>query len=746
MSALSSNPLLAAWDTAFGLPPFERIRPEHFAPAFEVAMRVHRDEVRTIATRTDAPTFENTVAALDRSGRALVRIELLFHNLASSETSPALQAVEREMAPRLAAHHNAILLDAQLFERIDRLHEARATLALAPEQLALLERTHLDFVRAGARLAVDGRQRAGAIAERLAQLTTQFSQNVLADEAQYALLLHDERDLAGLPELVRSAAHEAARERGHDDGWAITLSRSLIVPFLTFSDVRPLREQAFKAWMRRGENGDAHDNRRIAREILALRNELARLHGHAHYADYALVDRMARTPEAVAQLLAQVWPAAKAKAAEELAALTAVARSCGQTGAIEPWDWRYYAEKVRKARYAFDDAAVKPYFSLDRMVEAAFDCAQRLFGIRFVARPDLAAYHPDVRVYEVRDRDDALRAVFLHDNFARPTKHGGAWMSAYRYQSRVDGETIPIVVNNNNFAKAPAGEPTLLSADDVRTLFHEFGHGLHGMLSQVTYERLSGTHVLRDFVELPSQIFEHWAFEPEVLKRHARHCRTGEPIPDALVDRMLQARRFNQGFESVEYVACALVDMALHARTDADGVDITAFEQTELARIGMPREIVLRHRLPHFGHLFGGAGVCRGLLRLPVGGSARCRRLRCLRRGGRSVRSCGRATAAAPRVQLGRHARSGRGIPRVPRPRSGGEADARAARLAERDAAGVTASSPGRGLHHGYAPCVVARRVTVAARTAADLPRSLASDRGSAARDPRGPCPATGAT
>jgi peptidyl-dipeptidase Dcp len=354
------------------------------------------------------------------------------------------------------------------------------------------------------------------------------------------------------------------------------------------------------------------DNRPITREILALRNEQARLHGYAHYADYALVDRMAGTPSAVLQLLARVWDPAKAKAAEERDALRAMALSRGENIQIEPWDWRYYAEKVRKARYDFDEAVLKPYFPLERMLAAAFDCAHRLFGVRFVARTDVKAYHPDVRVFEVHDRDDRVLGVFLSDNFARASKRGGAWMSAYRFQSRAHGETLPIIVNNNNFAKAPAGQQTLLSADDVRTLFHEFGHGLHGLLSQVRYERLSGTHVLRDFVELPSQIFEHWAFERDVLKRHALHHETGAPIPDALLDRLQQARKFNQGFETVEYVACALVDMALHAQTHSDGTDITAFEETELARIGMPREIAMRHRLPHFGHLFSSSSYAAG--------------------------------------------------------------------------------------------------------------------------------------
>ncbi len=610
MTDSRSNPLLRAWDAPHELPPFAEARPEHFAPAFAHAISAHAVEVAAIARNTAAPTFENTIAALDASGRALSRIELLFWNLSSSETSPALQAVERDWSPKLAAHHNAIYLDAALFARVDELHRRRAEQALAPEAARLLDRVHLDFTLSGARLLPAAKARMAGIVQRLATLSTQFSQNVLADESAYELVLA-ERDLAGLPENVRTAAREAARERGKPDAWVITLSRSLIVPFLTFSDRRDLREQAFKAWTRRGESAGAHDNRPVAREILALRHEQATLHGYKTYGDYALVDRMAGTPAAVAGLLEKVWGPAKAKALQERDALKALALSRGESLDIEPWDWRYYAEKVRKARYDFDEAALKPYFPLDRMLEAAFDCAQRLFGIRFTERGDLVAYHPDVRVFEVRDRADAMVGMFLSDNFARPTKRGGAWMSAYRRQSRAVG-TLPIIVNNNNFAKAPAGQQTLLSADDVRTLFHEFGHGLHGMLSQVDHLRLSGTSVLRDFVELPSQIYEHWAFEPEVLKRHALHHETGEPLPQALLDKLLAARKFNQGFETVEYVSSALVDMALHAQTNTDGTDITAFEASELARIGMPREIVMRHRLPHFGHLFSGSAYAAG--------------------------------------------------------------------------------------------------------------------------------------
>ena len=598
------NPLLQAWTMPFGLPPFAETRPEHFAPAFEAALRAHNEEIAAITGSGSPPSFDNTIAALDRAGRALVRISLLFQNLTSSCTSDALQSVEREFAPKLAAHHSAIHLNPALFSRVDALHTRRATLGLSAEQLRMLERIHLDFSFAGAALRPESRRRFGQIVERLAVLTTTFGQNVLGDEAQHVVWLHDEVELAGLPQFVRAAARAAAAERGRPDAWAITLSRSLAVPFLTYSARRDLRERVYTAWKSRGEHAGERDNRPIAREMLALRAEQARLMGYASFADFALVDRMAGTPVAVDELLQRVWVKAKARAEDELAAL----REFAGTADIAPWDWRFYSEQVRKARFDIDDAQIKPYFSLTRMRAAAFDCANRLFGITFRPRPDLRGHHADVDVFEVEDRGGRPIALFLSDNFARPGKRSGAWASVYRAQSRstADGEVLPIVVNNNNFNKPAAGEAALLSLDDVRTLFHEFGHGLHAMLSNVTYERLAGTRVLRDFVELPSQIFEHWAEEPAVLKKHALHVVTGEPIPDALLERLKAARRFNQGFETVGYVACALLDMALHARSDVDGVDISAFEAAELKRIGLPEGTSTFHRLPHFQHLFAG--------------------------------------------------------------------------------------------------------------------------------------------
>jgi peptidyl-dipeptidase Dcp len=626
---LARNPLLQDWSTPHGLPPFSLFQPAHFAPAFVAAMQAHRDELDAIAHQPAPPSFDNTVAAFDRAGRLLSRIESVFRNLTASETSPALQAVQREMAGPLAAHANSVYMNAALFARIEALHEARATLNLTAEQLRLLERIHFDFVSSGARLQGADQARYAAVMEELARLTTLFGQNVLHDEASYQLVLRTEDDLAGLPGFVRDAARQAAVDRGlQDDAQAhvITLSRSLIVPFLTFSARRDLREQAWRAWTSRGEHPGEHDNREVARAILKLRGEQARLHGYASYADYALVDRMAGTQQAVKQLLDEVWPRALAAVERERQMLRAAMVDAGQgaDAVIEPWDWRVWAEKVRLARYAVDDAEVKPYFRLDRMVEAAFDSAGRLFGLQFTHRPELPVYHPDVKAYEVRNASGQVCGIFLQDNFARPTKRSGAWMSSLRWQNRnvpqsvaltvQDGAAeIPVILNNNNFAKGAPGAPTLLSMDDVRTLFHEFGHGLHGLLSNVTYERLSGTQVLRDFVELPSQMFEHWTSEPAVLKQHARHWQTDEPIPDELLARIQRARRFNQGYETVRYTASALVDMAVHSLTDDEPpADLCAFEAQELQRLGLPDGVGLNHRLVHFQHLFSSSGYAAG--------------------------------------------------------------------------------------------------------------------------------------
>lgn len=603
-----SNPLLQDWQTPYQLPPFAQINSEHFAPAFAASFAEHLAEIDALAANPAAPTFDNTVAAFDAAGARLGRVRLTFENLCSSESPPALQAVEREMAPLLAAHDSQVSMHAGFFARLDTVHQQAAALELNEEQQRLLQRIHTDFVRTGAKLQGGARERFAAIAARLAQLYTSFAQNVLADESSYQLPLATEAELAGLPDFLRQSARSAARERGVD-GYVITLSRSLVQPFLTWSTRRDLRETAWRAWTSRGESA-SRDNRPLAREILVLRREQARLLGFDNYAEYALADRMAGQPSAVYELFDQVWEPAKASAEQERQALVAQAAALGEPTDVEPWDWYFLAEKVRVARYALDDAEVKPYFSLEAMLNAMFDCAGRLFGVRFVEQTGVPLYHADVRLWEVR-RDDELVGVFLGDNYARPNKQGGAWMSVYRQQTRNGGKQIPLVVNNNNFARGGEGA-TLLSFDDVRTLFHEFGHGLHGLLSSVTYGRLACTNVPQDYVELPSQLLENWATVPEVLATHARHVTTGGPIPAALIERIRASQTFNQGFETVAYTSSVLIDLALHLHEDPASIDIGSFEAHERERLGVPREVGLRHRLPHFGHIFGGSYYAAG--------------------------------------------------------------------------------------------------------------------------------------
>ncbi len=605
---MSDNPFFESWTTPFGLPPFDRIRPEHFPPAFDRGMTEHLAEIAAIAQNAETPSFANTVEAMERSGRLLTRVGNVFSNLNGSNTSAALEAVARDYAPKLAQHRMRIALDPGLFSRVADLHARRAALSLAPDQHRLLERHHLNLVRDGAQLPAAAKTRLAAISERLATLQTLFGQNVLHDEKAWHLVL-GEGDLEGLPGFVRDAAAEAARARGVAGAHVVTLSRSSVEPFLTFSSRRDLRRAVFDAWTRRGSLPGEHDNLPLIREIVALRAEQARLLGYDDYAAYALDDSMAKDATAVERLLLEVWAPAKRKAAAEAAELQALAQADGLNASIEPWDWRYYAEKLRRARYALDEAEVKPYFVLDDMVRAAFDTAGRLFGIGFIERRDLPLYHPDVRAYEVRDREERPVGLFLHDNFARPDKHSGAWMNSYRDQESFDGEVTPIVVNNNNFAK---GAPTLLSFDEAETLFHEFGHGLHGLLSRVRYPSQSGTAVRRDFVEFPSQIYEHWMSAPETLRRFARHYETGLPLPEELQRRLLAARNFNQGFATVEYTAAALFDLALHRSPAAESLDPAAFEREVLARIGMPAAIPLRHRPAHFQHLFASSGYAAG--------------------------------------------------------------------------------------------------------------------------------------
>lgn len=594
------NPLLEPWTAPFAAPPLAALKPEHFRPAYEAALAAHEAEIAAIAADPAPAGFANTVTALEKSGALLTRVELVFSNLASADTSEALQAIELELAPRLARHWNGIYLNAALFARLDAVFQQRDRLGLSPEERRVLERYHLDFVRAGATLTAEKRARFADIGERLATLATQFSQNVLADEQAYLLPLREEQ-LAGLPQGLRDAAAATAKERGSDAPFAVSLSRSEVESVLQFAEDRALRETLFHAFLARGK-----DNAPVIAEMVALRAEKAQLLGYDSFAAFKLDDSMAQTPARARALLEEVWAPARQRALVERDALQALVAEEGGNFRLAPWDWRYYAEKLRARLYDFDESALRPYFALDRMIQAAFFTAENLFGVSFRPRSDIPVYHPDVRVWEVV-REEKTIGLFFGDYFARPSKQGGAWMSSLRDQQRLDAEVLPIILNNCNFTKA---DPCLLSFDDARTLFHEFGHALHGLLSQVVFPRLSGTNVARDFVELPSQIYEHWLEQPEILSRFAVHHVTGEAMPRALLDKLLAARNFNQGFATVEFLASAFIDMEFHCGGDAMDADVV--QARALARIGMPQEIAPRHAARHFGHIFSGDGYSAG--------------------------------------------------------------------------------------------------------------------------------------
>ena len=606
-----ANPLLAPWKTPHQTPPFSEIAPEHFMPAFEQAFADHSAEITAVTHDPAAPDFDNTVTALERSGRLLNKVSAVFYDLVSAHSNPAILEIEKEVSLRMARHWNPIMMNAVLFGRIAMLHENRATLGLTGEQMRLLERTYTRFHRAGAGLTEEAKKRMAEINERLAHLGTSFSHHLLGDEQEWSMELA-EGDRAGLSDSFIAAARAAAEQRGMAGKAIVTLSRSSVEPFLQSSARRDLRERVYKAFIARGDNGNANDNNAVIGELLALREESAGILGYPTYAAYRLEDSMAKTPDAVRGLLERVWKPARARALTDRDEMQAVIAAEGGNFALAPWDWRYYAEKLRQAKANFDDAAIKPYLSLDHMIEAAFDCATRLFGITFAERKDIPVWHPDVRVWEVRDRDGRHKALFYGDYFARPSKRSGAWMTSLRDQQKLDGEVAPLIINVCNFAKGAEGQPSLLSPDDARTLFHEFGHGLHGMLSNVTYPSLSGTSVFTDFVELPSQLYEHWQERPEVLQKFARHHLTGEPLPEDLLKRFLAARKFNQGFATVEFVSSALVDLEFHTQPAAASRDVRAFEKAELQKIGMPEEIAMRHRPTQFGHIFTGDHYAAG--------------------------------------------------------------------------------------------------------------------------------------
>jgi peptidyl-dipeptidase Dcp len=611
--AADENPLLVEWKGAFGgTPLFDRVKVADFKPALEAAMAENLSEIERIANNSAAPTFENTIAAMERSGQTLNRVTAVYGVWSSAMSNPEFQTVEREMGPKLAAFSDKITQNEALFRRIEAVYNSPAKTKLTPEQQRLTWLYYTNFVRAGARLKPDAKTRLSQINQQLAGLFTRFSQNQLADESEQFLVLKTEAELAGLPQSLRDAAAEVATAKKMPGAWVISNTRSSVDPFLTYSDRRELREKAWRMFVNRGDNGDAHDNNAIITEILQLRAERAKLLGYQTHAHWRLDDKMAKTPERTMELMEAVWKPAAARVREEVADMQKLADKETAKIKIEPWDYRYYAEKVRKERYDLDQNEVKPYLQLEKLREGMFWVAGELFNFSFAQVTNVPVYHPDVRVWEVKDKTTGKHiGLWYFDPFAREGKSSGAWMNAYRNQERVDKNVTTIVSNNSNFVKGKPGEPVLISWDDATTLFHEFGHALHGLASNVKYPSLSGTSVATDYVEFPSQILERWVSTPEVLQKFAVHYQTGKPIPQILVDRIERASTFNQGFATVEYLASALVDMKMHL-AGSQKIDADAFERKTLAELGMPGEIVMRHRTPQFGHVFSGDGYSAG--------------------------------------------------------------------------------------------------------------------------------------
>jgi peptidyl-dipeptidase Dcp len=608
-SAASTNPLLAEWRGPYGgVPPFDQARPELFADAFAQGIALRRADIGNITRQRSAPTFANTIVPYQDAVRALSRVGTLFGVMTGNVTTPAYQAVDREWSPKLAAAQDEITFDPALFQRIETVYQNRERENLSAEQQRLVERIYRQFVRAGAQLDSSKKAQLGSINQQLASLFTEFSNRVLADENSW-VLIESEAQLAGLPESLRSAYRAAAQERNLA-GWAVVNTRSSVDPFLTFADDRALRERIWKAFKSRGDNGTATDTKDIIAQIVKLRAERAELLGYPTHAAWRMEDTMAGDPERAQELMLRVWPAALARVREEVADMQAVAGRDGAAITIEPWDYLYYAEKVRQERYDLDQNEVKPYFELGNMVNAAFWTAERLYGLTFhEITGQVPVFHPDVRVWEVKEGDRHV-GLFYGDYFARSGKRSGAWASTYRSHETFTGtERTPLSSNNNNFVKGAAGEPVLISLDDAETLFHEFGHALHSLLSEVNYPGLGTTP--RDYVEFPSQVNEHWLLTRPVLDRFARHYRTGEAMPQELVGKIEASAKFNQGYITVEYLAAALVDMDLHTRPGGV-IDAATFERDALAAIGMPREIALRHRLPHFNHLFSSDAYSAG--------------------------------------------------------------------------------------------------------------------------------------
>lgn len=601
-----TNPFFEEWDTPFGVPPFETIKDEHYIPAFEEGMKEQLAEVEAIAQNQEAATFENTIEAYEKTGALLNKVEGVFYTLTGAHTNEALQEVQKEMSPKMAAHSDDIFLNSAFFQRVKTLFDQKESLDLTGEQAKLLENYYNRFVRSGAALNEDQKTRMRAINERLSALQVQFGQNVLNDENKFELVL-EEADLEGLPDGVKQAGAEAATEKGYEGKYLFTPHRPSLYPFITYSKNRELRETLKKGYIMKGDNGDENDNKEVLKEMVNLRLEKANLLGFESHAAYALQDRMLNEPQKVYDLLDKVWPAAIDAAKKERDLMKKMSEDEGLDIEIKPWDWWYYAEKIKVRDYNLDEDEIRPYLKVDNVIKGSFILAERLFGLTFEEQTNIPKYHNDVRTYTVKNEEGELIGVYMSDWFYRSSKRGGAWMSNIREQSNMGGDNvIPIIYNVGNFTKPTADAPSLLSQDEALTLFHEFGHALHGLLSECTYPSISGTATPRDFVEFPSQVMENWVFEPEMLKLYAFHYQTDEVMPEELVEKIKKAGTFNNGFATVEYMAASYLDMAYHTITEPLTEDINAFEQAAMDKIGLIDAIVPRYRSGYFRHITGG--------------------------------------------------------------------------------------------------------------------------------------------
>lgn len=603
----TDNPLLLEYETPFNVPPFDKIKDEHFKPAFEEALKRHNLEIDSITNNKEEPTFENTIVALENAGSLLNNVSTIFYNLNSANTNDSLQAIAQEMAPKLSAHSDEINLNAKLFQRVKFVYDNQNKFALDAEDKKLLEETYKGFVRSGANLSDADKEKLKKINAEISVLTTKFGQNLLAETNAYELVIDKEEDLAGLPEAVKAAAAETAKAKGKEGKWVFTLSNPSVMPFLQYADNRELRKQIWNAYQKRGNNGNDNDNKDVLLKIANLRLEKAKLLGYESHAAYVLEEAMAGNPNNVYNLLNKLWTPAINKAKAEAADIQKEIEAAKDTFKVAPYDWRYYAEKIRVKRYALNEEEIKPYFSLASVREGAFETATKLYGITFVALNNVPTYHEEVEVYEVKDKDGSHLGLLYADFFPRESKRGGAWMTSYRSQYMKEGKRVaPVISIVCNFTKPVGDQPALLTFDEATTLFHEFGHALHGLMSNVKYRSLAGTSVSRDFVELPSQIMENWATDPEVLKTYAKHYKTGEAIPDSLIAKMEKAGTFDQGFATTEYLAASLLDMAYHAiKTPITG-DVNTFEKAAMDKIGLIDAIIPRYRSTYFQHIFSG--------------------------------------------------------------------------------------------------------------------------------------------